>query len=172
MSFQMPTDHPIVQEVKGGVQAFLKAQQSMKDKGETQDAIRQTLGTPTVHSTNALIKWVLEQLKDAPQGKKMAEAVKTWKSWEMLLEHVPHLKVNKQFQGHLKKLEICLPLKLIVKPLVEVQEVVTEIVPTHVMLQVVDMIKKDKKCKDLHGTPPAGELERQIQAFLDKYKEQ
>eukprot|EP00973_Karenia_brevis_P021561 2963048-Karenia_brevis.AAC.1 len=110
MSFQLPTDHQIVQEVKGGVQAFLKAQQSMKDKGESQDAIRQALGTPTVHSTNAVIKWVLEQLKDTPQGKKMAEAVKTWKSWEMLLEHVPHIKVNKQFQGHLKKLEICLPL--------------------------------------------------------------
>eukprot|EP00973_Karenia_brevis_P024176 3337555-Karenia_brevis.AAC.1 len=79
----------------------------------------------------------------------MAEAVKTWRSWELLLEHVPHLKVNKQFQGHLKKLEICLPLKFIVKPLEEVQEV-AEIVPTHVMLQVVDMIKKDKKCKMLH----------------------
>eukprot|EP00973_Karenia_brevis_P021036 2894089-Karenia_brevis.AAC.1 len=117
-SMKLATESWPIVAVKKGVQGYLNAQGTLKDKGNSQDVIQKHLGPPAVHGFNGLVQhFIAMEIKEPDKKKnmitaqlKIKEAVEMWKQteigWEGISAHINHCKVSKMYHSGDKRLEV------------------------------------------------------------------
>eukprot|EP00973_Karenia_brevis_P058590 8160701-Karenia_brevis.AAC.1 len=74
-SMKLATESWPIVAVKKGVQGYLNAQGTLKDKGNSQDVIQKHLGPPAVHGFNGLVQhFVAMEIKEPEKKKSLITA--------------------------------------------------------------------------------------------------
>jgi len=157
---QVPTENRYIQEAVKATKAFAEAAKEMSAKDKEEQ-----LGLPHIHVWNALLGVAMRSLEDRQkvnQDPTLQSALVTLKEyagkyqelgWKAVHAEVKYARVQKNFKAELRRLEI-------------------NVVDQSPSDEVWGIIKKDlKRAKDVRELPrmaPAGDLERQLQRFLDE----
>ena len=159
-----PSDNQYVLEASKATQAHHSRAQDFRKEGRSPDYIRDQLGTPSIHVWNACIKVYRERRQEA----KDEEAVK-WvegyiKEWEARgvagqTPFVRHFAKERMFDKTVVRLVSC------VRDSAAAQATHT---PFAMYQRVMADLLSMPGVKALPGITPKGDLEQQIQAWLDQ----
>ena len=160
-----------VQQAKIGTAAYMEMQRQLKEKHSNMGQVKSQLGNPNKCIFNQWVKYAIEaiQVKQPEQAKAIQEVVDQWKSWKVIQEHFPLIKVRKTHKKELRRLEITVPyaiqcqMELSVNPGSPWAKT-----PTGIWLQHIQPIILPNPQNALIGQQPKGHMERVSQAFLDK----
>ena len=157
---QVPTDDAYIQHAMQATKTYAEKARDMSSK-EKEDV----LGLPHIHVWNALLMVTMQRLEEKIKDKKdgsfeeMLAKLKHYadtyqdKGWRAINQEVKYARVQKNYKADMKRLEIN----------------IREGTPS---AQVWDVIRMDlcsfADVKELPGVAPAGDLERQLQRFLDE----
>ena len=159
---QVPTDNRYIQEATKATKAFAEAAKEMSAKDKEEQ-----LGLPHIHVWNALLGVAMRSLEDRQKANQdptlqlqsslmaLKEYASTYQElgWKAVHAEVKYARIQKNFKAELKRLEINIVDK---SPSDEVWQIIRE------------DLKRDKEVRELPGVAPAGDLERQLQRFLDE----
>ena len=125
--------------------------------------IRDKLVMPEVYAFNNMIMLLLkaEGLKNATE---MAEPMKKWDP-KMVASQIKQFQMSKMYGGLNYKFKVSVPLAMNLNPDITS---LTGISPAWVWTILRKQIMLQKGAALLQGKAPPGDLERQIQLFLDK----
>ena len=162
-TFRVPADSQFIQAQQQATQSFTKQAQELRDSGKTADQIRQLMGPPHAHGYNALIK-VLQRKVAADQAStdviNLHFAVTTG-GWEQLVEQVRHSQVSRMYDSQFKKPEVS------VDGTRWIHQAPSPVLVYSLLAR--ELLKEGAVF--LGGAAPKGDLERQLQGFLDQQKQ-
>ena len=149
---KVPTE---TQYIKAGMEAT--AQWTQQAKGLSQEPKEDTIGIPHVHLFNALIKVLKERKADhQPTQQAITDYVTQMQSggWRAAHAQIPYCRIQRNYDKEFKRLE---------------WNANAGTPSANIMALIVEDLKTVKGTKQLPGIPPAGDLERKIQTWLDEH---
>ena len=157
---RMPVDSQWAAAHKEGTVGFMKLLEETKKTTKDADKIRQITSHPSVHGFNMLVKKYIEQ--GAPHAQLLKDSAAHWTS-ELVAEQVKHCKLCKMYGGKTVRLEIAVPLALTMVT----SQPPTAACPAWAWVVVRESMLKTPNHVVMRGQAPPGELERQLQTWLD-----
>jgi hypothetical protein len=159
--FSICADSQFVKVAKVAMDKFMQMAEKMKG-GNPEDRDSQ-LGIPSIHIMDAVLSWALQVHVTANQADQVArikdfqEAVnKSTCPKTTMGVCVPHFMVVKPHDKRLRRVEIGMDQEMLAL----------------FRVTVMPVLAKEKSYRALLGSAPRGQLERQIQGFLDDAKEE
>jgi len=162
-TLKIPADSPYSKAYKEGTLMFSQAQEDLKKTTKDPEVIREKLVLPQVYAFNQMIVLLLKE-KDLPLAELIAAETKKWDP-KMVASQIKHYQMSKMYGGANMKFKVSVPMALNLNP--DIQPV-TGISPAWVWCVLKKHLLQQKGVSLMQGRAPPGDLERQIQMFLDK----
>ena len=155
---QVPAANPYIQEAMQATKKYAEAAKEMSPKDK-----EERLGLPHIHVWNALLAVATRNLEQRakeqdPSHQESLAVLLEYASkyqeqgWKAIHHEVKYARVQKNFRPELKRLEINL----------------MESSPSDKVWAIIKAdLRRDQGVRELPGVAPAGDLERQLQRFLD-----
>jgi len=162
--FRIESGNDVVSMMQEATRNFATKAKELRDSGMTSDAVRTELASPAVHSFNALLQHTITA-KDLDKNPKIVafRAYYNLKGVQELARYVRHFKVAKMFDKKVIRIEVNLSEiahpEDMPKGTPDPRDLYLEFVLPH--------IQSLKGYCELPGVAPPGDLERQIQEWLD-----
>ena len=164
--WKLEASSDMITNMKEATRSFADTAKSMREDAKTSDSIRAELATPAVHAFNAILKTIFPTVQDKSKKSETEKFVQYYQSkgLQELARWVKHCKAIPMYDKKFIRLELH----------ISEEEVLPDhpkggLTPLHVFNDIVKpFLLTQKGYAPLQGMAPAGDLERQVQAWIDK----
>ena len=132
----------------------------LRKEGKAQEAVKNQIGLPHLHAFNAHVKHYVELKPQSAQ--EIQDYIKQWGSWQKVNKEIKHYRVTRTFHASNKRLEVS-------APMIDRSPVQGSV--TWMWGMIRQEILASPQTKEMQGIAPMGDLERQLQTWLDSNKD-